>query len=166
MPATNVSVNYSNIANGTTHVSGDTTPPTVSVVSPTAGATSVSAGATVSATFSEPLDPTTINAGTFELRDSVNSLVPASVTYNSTTFVATLTPGTLATGTVYTVTIRGGSVEPRVKDPAGNALTANFTWSFTTTTNVTAGFTQSTVFAGLTEPRRCQVLARRPRVRG
>ena len=105
-----------------------------------------------SATFSEPLDPTTINAGTFELRDSVNSLVPASVTYNSTTFVATLTPGTLATGTVYTVTIRGGSVEPRVKDPAGNALTANFTWSFTTTTNVTAGFTQSTVFAGLTEP--------------
>src|SRR5262249_59590325 len=46
---------------------------------------------------------------------------------------ATLTPsepGGLALTTTYTATITGGS--SGVKDVAGNALAANFTWSFTT----------------------------------
>ena len=98
------------------------------------------------------MGPATITPNTFELRDGANNLLPATVTYNASTFVATLTPGTLATGSTYTATIRGGAVEPRVKDIAGNPMAANFTWSFTTTTDVTAGFTESIVFTGLTEP--------------
>ena len=151
--ATNLSVNYSNVASAITPAaSSDTTPPGVTNQTPLSGATGVAAGTTVTATFSETLDPTTITAATFELRDSTNVLVPATVMYNGTTFLATLTPGTLATGTIYTATLRGGTVDPRVKDIAGNALTANVTWSFTTTSNVTAGFTQSTIYSGLTEP--------------
>jgi hypothetical protein len=54
----------------------DTTPPTVVSVSPLNGAIGVDNGASVSATFSEPIDSTTIGTATFELRDSLNTLVP------------------------------------------------------------------------------------------
>jgi hypothetical protein len=75
----------------------------------------------------------TINTSTFELRDASNALVPATVTYNASTFVATLTPSSaLATSTTYTATVKGGATDPRAKDVAGNALAANVSWSFTT----------------------------------
>ena len=38
---------------------------------------------TSTATFSEPMDPATINGTNFELRDPSNALVPATVTYNA-----------------------------------------------------------------------------------
>ena len=53
----------------TTVPGGDTTPPTVTATSPNNGATAVNVATTVTATFSEALDPATINATTFELRD-------------------------------------------------------------------------------------------------
>src|SRR5215467_14051400 len=108
--------------------SGDTTRPTVTSTSPAPGASGVSQGTTVSATFSEALDPTTINVSTFVLRDPSNSAVPAVVTYTPATHTATLTPNSsLASGATYTATITTG-----VKDLSGNALLNNFTWSFTT----------------------------------
>lgn len=111
----------------------DTTPPTVTAQSPTPNATGVATGGTVTATFSEAMDATTINTSTLELRDSVNALVSATVSYNGTNRTATLTPSNLlATSAVYTVTVKGGAADPRVKDVAGNALAANVTWSFTT----------------------------------
>ncbi len=109
----------------------DTTPPTVSSTNPSAGATGVSPGTTVAATFSEAIDPSTVNANTFQLRDSANALVAATVGYDGVSRVATLTPGAvLAYGATYTATVKGGA--NGVKDPAGNALAADFTWSFTT----------------------------------
>jgi WD40 repeat protein len=111
----------------------DTTPPTVSSNSPSNGATDVSTVTSVTATFSEPIDGTTINTNTFELRDQANALVAATVTYNVANSTATLTPSSsLALGTTYSATIKGGETDPRVKDRVGNALAANFTWSFTT----------------------------------
>ena len=50
-------------------VGPDTTPPTITARSPADGATNVSTGANVTATFSEPMDPATINGTNFELRD-------------------------------------------------------------------------------------------------
>src|SRR5262249_37134385 len=111
----------------------DTTPPTVTSVTPTNGATGVAVGTTVTATFSEAMNASTISASTFVLRDPSNTVVPGTVSYNGVTNVATLTPsqpGGLALTTTYTATITGGS--SGVKDVAGNALAANFTWSFTT----------------------------------
>ena len=73
-------------------VGPDTTPPTITARSPANGATGVSTGANVTATFSEPMDPTTINGTNVELRDPSNALVPATVTYNAAQRRATLDP--------------------------------------------------------------------------
>ena len=53
----------------TTAAAGDTTPPTVTARSPAVGATGVAVATTVTATFSEAIDPATVGASTFELRD-------------------------------------------------------------------------------------------------
>ncbi len=114
-----------------TAVVADTTPPTVTVTSPAGGATGVSRTAPVTATFSEAVDSTTVNATTFELRDPTGASIAAAIAYNAN--VATLTPSaTLGASTTYTATVKGGLTDPRVKDAAGNALAANQTWSFTT----------------------------------
>src|SRR6185295_4529118 len=63
--------------------------------------------------------------------NSLNVLVTATVAYNATTRTATLTPsGVLSNLQVYTATIKSGA--SGVKDAAGNALAADFIWSFTT----------------------------------
>ncbi|MBD2335808.1 DUF4082 domain-containing protein [Calothrix sp. FACHB-156] len=117
----------------TTSIGPDTTAPTVAATTPSNGATTVSTTTTVTAAFSEAIDPTTINSSTFELRSPTNTLVTATVSYNSANNTATLTPSAaLAANTTYTATVKGGATDPRVKDVAGNALAANSTWSFTT----------------------------------
>jgi len=110
--------------------------PTVISTSPASGASGISTGTNVAATFSEAMDASTINSNTFELRDPANTLVAATVTYDSASKTATLDPTpTLTAPTTYTATIKGGATDPRVKDVAGNALAANYTWSFTTGTS-------------------------------
>jgi methionine-rich copper-binding protein CopC len=109
----------------------DTTPPTVSTTVPANGATGVSAGVNAAATFSEPLNPSTVSGTTFELRGPGGTLVPATVTYDAATRTATLDPtAALAETTTYTATVKGGA--SGVKDQAGNALAADRVWSFTT----------------------------------
>ena len=112
----------------------DTTAPTVSAVSPANNATGVARNVNLSVTFSEAIDPSTINSTTLELRNaSTNALVAATVTYDAATRRAILNPsGNLAAGTRFTATVRGGATDPRVKDLAGNPLAASLTWSFTT----------------------------------
>jgi hypothetical protein len=116
-----------------TSLAPDTTPPTVTSTTPAGGAGGVSIDANITATFNENMDPATIGSSTFELRNSVNALVPAAVTYDGATRTATLNPtDSLALSATYTATVRGGAADPRAKDLAGNALAANHTWSFTT----------------------------------
>ena len=111
----------------------DVTPPTVTAVSPAAGASHVSVTPIITAAFSEPMDPTTINSTTVELRDAANVLVAATVTYSNATNTATLDPtGLLAYSTTYAVTIRGGPAGARARDVAGNAMAGNHQWTFTT----------------------------------
>ncbi len=111
---------------------GDTTPPTVTGNVPAQGATGVAANSAESATFSEAMDASTVNATTVELRNSANALVTSTVSYSATTRTVTLTPAAaLTAGATYTATVRGGTTDPRVKDAAGNALAASFSWSFT-----------------------------------
>jgi Domain of unknown function (DUF4082)/Bacterial Ig-like domain/Bacterial Ig domain len=117
----------------TTTSGPDTTPPTVSATTPAGGATAVAVGSTVKATFSEAIDPATINSTTFELRTAANALVAASVSYDAATRTATLTPSAaLPDSSTLTASVRGGATDPRVKDVAGNALAATASWSFTT----------------------------------
>ena len=91
----------------------------------------------LTAGFTRPVDDSTVTSSTFELRDSDNSIVPASVTYSATTRTATLTPaGALQPLSVYTVRVAGGN--NGVRDIGGNALDADAAWSFTTATASTA----------------------------
>lgn len=111
----------------------DLSAPIIEARYPASGAQHVLLDARVTATFNEAMDASTINANTFELRNSGNNVVPATVTYDANTRTATLAPSTpLTPFTTYTVTVKGGAADPRVKDLAGNALVANDTWSFTT----------------------------------
>ena len=122
----------------------DTTPPSVTATAPVNGATGVGLGAVVTATFSEAMNAATIGTGTFELTQGGNP-VSATVSYDGATGTASLVPNTALTGGMtYAARVRGGS--SGVKDLAGNALTADVTWSFTT---VTADTTPPTVASDL-----------------
>ncbi len=117
----------------------DTTAPTITDRSPAPGATGVTRDANVTATFSEPIDPATVDAASFRLRrQGTGDDVPASV--SSSGSVATLNPDAdLAANAVYEVTVAG-----TVKDVNGNPLGAADTWTFTTAPQ-TFGFTDTTV---------------------
>jgi hypothetical protein len=111
----------------------DGTAPTVVSVLPVNNAAAININTSVSALFSEALDATTVNSSSFELRNASNAIIPAAVSYNATARTATLTPtSALANSTVYTATLKGGSSAYRIKDIAGNALAADYSWSFTT----------------------------------
>ena len=101
-------------------------PPTVVSTVPVNGATALAVNTLVSATFSEAMNPATINATTFTVTGPGVTPVAGTVTYAGTT--ATFAPTVvLAASTLYTGTITTGA-----KDPTGVALAANFVWSFTT----------------------------------
>jgi Ice-binding-like/Bacterial Ig-like domain len=104
------------------------TPPTVTSVTPAAGSTLVCpTPLVITATFSKAMNPATIDTTTFTLTAGGTS-VPGSVSYAAATNTATFTvSATLAASTTFTATITTGA-----KDTFGNALAANFTWTFTT----------------------------------
>lgn len=120
----------------TTGTTADTTAPTVSSTFPADAATGVMLNAKLSAVFSEAMDPLTIAAATFTLKQGVSPVL-GSVTYSGVTAVFTPT-NPLASNSVYTATITTG-----VTDLANNALASNYTWSFTT--GATADTTAPTV---------------------
>src|SRR5207244_3248432 len=79
----------------------------------------------IHATFSEPMDSTTITTTTFTLQQGATSAA-GTVSYAGTT--ASFTPSSaLAPNTTYTATITTGA-----KDLAGNALANNLVWTFIT----------------------------------
>src|SRR5690606_32703770 len=110
---------------------GDTTKPLITSITPANGGTDVSTGASITATFNEKMDATSINTNSFELRNTLNQKLQATVVYNQTTRTATLTPSAAMTdGAAYTASIKGSP--NGVKDSAGNYLARDTSWSFTT----------------------------------
>lgn len=130
-------------------VTADVTPPTVVAVSPVAGARNVALTTPLQITFSEPVDPATINTNTIQLRDTRNVVVGGTVTYTAPAQVATFTPSAALLPTrTYTATVVGGASGERVKDLAGNAMPANHVWTFITTverSRMAAGTTHSAI---------------------
>ena len=104
----------------------DSTPPTVSTTSPAGGAVNVAVTAPVTASFSEPVDPATVNGTNFVLTGP-GGPVGATVTYVAGTSTAVLTPsGQLTEGATYTAAIAN------VADLSGNVMPSATTWAFTT----------------------------------
>jgi methionine-rich copper-binding protein CopC len=103
----------------------DNTPPTVVARSPLSGATGVDPAANISATFSEDIAPTSLNAASVTLSGA--SGVAASVSYNVANRTVTLDPNVdLDPSSTYTVQLSGA-----ITDLFGNALVP-VSWSFTT----------------------------------
>jgi hypothetical protein len=99
--------------------------PMVIATDPAGDATEVVLDQKIAATFSEPMNPSTLNATTFTLRQGTVALAGVVSTAGAT---ATFSPSAnLAAGTTFTATITTGAA-----DPAGNSMTTNYSWSFTT----------------------------------
>jgi acid phosphatase type 7 len=116
-----------------------TTPPTVTSLAPGNGGSDVPiVGTKVEATFDKAMDTNTINGSTFTLTkpdgpdaDTNPDPVSGTVAYSSTSNKATLSPSAnLDYITTYTATVKGGA--NGVKDAAGNPLSADEVWTFTT----------------------------------
>ncbi|MEY9892218.1 hypothetical protein ABIA35_004978 [Catenulispora sp. MAP12-49] len=100
-----------------------TSAPTVKSTTPAGGASGVTATASVNATFSAPVDPSTMR---FSLTDASGAQVPGAVSYNADGTAATFTPGTqLPSRTVFTASVQAS-------DAWGNAMDDPATWKFTT----------------------------------
>lgn len=115
-----------------TNPPGTNAAPTVTSTSPAANATGSPRNVQVTATFSEAMDATTLNATTFLLKQGTTAIAGA-VTYSGTT-VRLIPTVALAANTTFTATI-----STNVKDAAGLGLSAPKTWSFTTVATSATG---------------------------
>ncbi|MDW8278734.1 MAG: DUF4082 domain-containing protein [Anaerolineales bacterium] len=98
---------------------------------PARGTLGVYVGARVTYRFPTAMNPATINAATFLVRNPANEILPATVSYDSAARMAILTPASQFNNqTTYSVTILGGA--GGVRDALGNPLPADITWNFTT----------------------------------
>ena len=101
------------------------TGPIVVSTDPTGNATGVLLDKIITATFNVPMDPLTINSGSFLIKQGTLT-VPGTITYTGTTAsfkpLATLLPGTTYYGTITT----------GAKNGAGMSIASSYTWNFTT----------------------------------
>ena len=129
---------------GATCTTAGVTIPTVTATNPSNGnqlaSTSTigvaAGGKLVTATFSLPMNATTINASSFSLAPQGGAaLVPASVSYNAATRVATLTTASpLLANTSYTAVIQSSATSA-----AGTSVGCPYTWTFKTAAVAAAG---------------------------
>jgi len=108
-------------------------PPTVSGTTPQNAALGVAVASIVSATFSEPMDVTTLNGASFTVTATGSAPIDGLVTVSGNT--ATFTPSAkLSANTQYVATISTAAT-----DTMGHPLAANYTWSFETATVAPVG---------------------------
>jgi len=99
--------------------------PTVTTTDPNNNVTGVARDKEIAFTFSEAMDPSTINNSTFTLKQGSTN-IPGTVTYSGMT--AKFKPAViLSAATKYTATITTGA-----KNLAGKSLANNAVWNFTT----------------------------------
>ena len=102
---------------------GPLSPPTVLSVLPAMASTTACPTTLVSVTFSKPMNPITVNTGTFTVAPGISGAIAADAT--NTTF--TFTPSApLLVGTTYTATVTTG-----VRSDTGVAMANDFVWTFT-----------------------------------
>ena len=100
------------------------TPPAVTSVTPSSGATGVAVSVAPSATFSQPVTPSTVS---FTVQGSGGNAVAGAVSFNAADTVATFTPtSSLAGDTTYTATVSGA------QNASGTPMSSPYSWSFTT----------------------------------
>ncbi|MEO7889005.1 MAG: Ig-like domain-containing protein [Vicinamibacterales bacterium] len=113
----------------TTGAAADVTAPMVTFTVPARADLGVSINRNITASFNEAMDAATITAANFTLKAFGNSAaISGKVTLDATSTTAIFNPdSSLQTNTSYVATLTVG-----VKDRAGNAIAADYNWSFTT----------------------------------
>jgi len=112
----------------TTGTGPDVTAPMVTGTSPVDLDINVSVSTTIQVVFDEAIDPATVDDTSFYIEEA--GIPISGTTYTTTGNIATMSlPANLNPTTVYTVT-----VTTAVMDLAGNALTSDYVFSFTTGT--------------------------------
>jgi hypothetical protein len=115
----------------TTAALPDTTRPTVILNVPVNGATGVANNTGISATFSEDMTASSIDASSFTLTNMATSTaVTGTVGFTPSSRTATFTPtspSTLANNTLFSA-----KITTLAKDLANNTLASDFVWTFTT----------------------------------
>jgi len=106
---------------------GDLSTPSVIKPKPDDNAENVPINTDIYAKFSEQMDTTTINKGTFNIVDSKNNVIDGNIIFVENNTKALFKPAKLEPSTKYTATI-----ESEVTDVAGNPMYEDFSWSFTT----------------------------------
>ncbi len=115
---------------GPTGGTTDTTPPTVVSTNPINGTTGM---ALINVTFSEAMNASTINQASFTVTGPGVTAVPGVVSYDAANDRASFVPSNdLVASSAFTVTIMSS-----VEDTAGNALTSNYIWHFTSAASAT-----------------------------
>ena len=108
---------------------GSTLQPRVTATSPINNDTNVVLNKVVSASFNMPMNPLTINASTFTLKQGATA-VAGVITYAGNN--AFFTPNSnLTANMIYTATITTGAL-----NTAGNPISNNYVWNFTTGTSI------------------------------
>jgi hypothetical protein len=132
---------YVDVVMDTSQVS--TTPPVVTSVTPGNGSAGVSANTPATATFNHTIDTSTLQ---FTLTGPGGAAVPGTVSYTGATLTATFRPnGDLALNTTYIASVRAS-------DLWGNAMTAPYTWSFTTSSTPPTVTCPCSLWASTTTP--------------
>ena len=110
--------------------SGDIVAPQVSTTVPNTSKSKVSLNSFISVTFSEEMDANTITPQSFYLKDLSNRTISSTVAYLGKN--AVLKPmSNLAVNTVYVATL-----VRTITDLAGNRLEHDYTWQFTTGSDI------------------------------
>jgi hypothetical protein len=105
--------------------------PKIVSTTPASGSFQVPITATPTATFSQSLDPDSVNESTVLMSDVWNDPVPATISYDTFDSKITITPSRpLEPGGLYMVTFKGGAFEPHITDFVGTPLGSDYTWSF------------------------------------
>lgn|GEM_PF-5241975 len=114
------------------------TRPEVLSTNPVDGATDISVTTTITASFSEQMDPDTINSTNILVFAPDYETISGTVTYDQVTYTAYFTPSvSLPYGKEIKVIIVGDindadDLNTGVKDIYGNTMSGNFSWTFTT----------------------------------
>jgi hypothetical protein len=110
-------------------VTVDNTPPSVSVFPlryAVGSSSAVAPNAAFTVTFSEPMDPTTLNTSTISFRNlTTNAIVAGSLVFDTTNQFGKFTPSARLAAGGYRFTVTTG-----VKDRSGNALNQEFQKDF------------------------------------
>ena len=123
-------------------------PPTVSSTVPAANSAGAGLNGPITATFNQPMNPATMTSTNFVVTDSSNNVVPGVVSFDAPSSTLSFTPNSTLNGlSVYKATVKAA-----VSSYFGQAMGADYAWTFTTASLPATGNCPCTLWPATTTP--------------